>query len=64
MNMTSKHESKMKNTWQHNHYNKQPNNTQLTQFSKQPNLTGNRARQTIAVEIQLSCSRMKNDKQA
>jgi hypothetical protein len=52
-----------KHTWQHNHYNKQPNNTTLTQIGHQGNLTWNRARQTIAGEIQCSW-RMKNDKQA
>jgi hypothetical protein len=55
MNMTSNHESTTKNTWQHNHYNKQPNSTRLTQIRHQGNLTWNRARQTIAGEIQPSC---------
>jgi hypothetical protein len=59
----SKHESTMKNTWQHNYYNKHPNNTRLTQICKQPNFTGNCAHQIIVVEPQVIC-RMKNDKQS
>jgi hypothetical protein len=62
-NDKSNHEITMKNTWQDNHFNKQPNNTRLTQIGHQGNLTWNHARQTIVIEIQLSCI-MKNDKQA
>jgi hypothetical protein len=61
--MTSKHESTMKNTWQHNHYNKPSNNTRLTQIGHQGNLCWHRAYQTIAGKNQWIC-RMKNDKQA
>jgi hypothetical protein len=61
--MTSKHESTMKNTWQHHHYNKQQNNTRLTQNGHQGNLTWNRARQIIVEEPHRSCT-MKNDTQA
>jgi hypothetical protein len=64
MNMTSNHESTMKNTWQHNHYNKQPHNARLTQIRHQGNLTWNCAHQTIVREIQHSCRIKKNDKQA